>query len=109
MIARCGVRQRRGVGSFPKLMFLTSVLALLSCRPPAPPLTHDDEAANERRTIEGRLADWTRRTATGQIDSIADIFTTDACEADPQPITCHWATGDRRALAACGGDGSMDR
>ena len=67
-------------------------------RPADPAEGRDVDAAAARRAIERRLADWARWTAAGQIDSVADIFATDAWEADPnlapiagrQAIVDHW-------------------
>lgn len=86
------------------LLLLTTVLALSSCRALAPPSGREVDAESARRAIEQRIADWARWTAAGDIDSIADIFTEDAWEADPnQPpiagrvaIAAHWRRGMSR-------------
>jgi ketosteroid isomerase-like protein len=74
-----------------------------ACRP-ASPVQRAAGDAEARLAIEHRIAAWARWTEAGQIDSLADVFTKDAWEADPNrpPIAGRAAIVDewRRAMAA---------
>ena len=58
-------------------------LALLGCRPGGKPRPPAPSPQVIRHAIEARIAAWARWTAAGQLDSLADLFTADAWEADP--------------------------
>ena len=62
-----------------------------------------EEAGETRRVIEQRITAWARLTAAGHIDSVADMFATDAWEVDPnnRPVTGRAAivTQWRRSMA----------
>jgi ketosteroid isomerase-like protein len=96
--------QRRCLGLTDTLRLLTafSIFCAVACRP-ASPVQRPAGDAQARHAIEQRIAAWARWTAAGQIDSLADVFTTDAWEADPNrpPIAGRAAIVDqwRRATA----------
>jgi ketosteroid isomerase-like protein len=102
MIACSTPGRRRGMlRPFWLLMLVTLVSA--GCRTPDMQSGPEVDVEHARREIERRIADWARWTAEGRIDLIADVFATDAWEADPhmppiagrQAILEHW----RRAMA----------
>lgn len=74
------------------------MLYLVGCQTSAEPEMSGNHAAEVRRAIEQRISEWSRWIAAGQIDSIANAFTMDAWEADPneppvigrEAILEHW-------------------
>jgi ketosteroid isomerase-like protein len=98
-----GAMRAHSIRAF-QLLILAAVFCAAACRPGGSEQRPADDAAQVRRAIEQRVAAWARWTAAGQIDSLADVFTTDAWEADPNnppivgraAIVEHW----RRATAA---------
>jgi len=91
-------RVRRSAVRILRLLLATFVVHAAACRPSGSSPGVEIDAADARRAIEQRVADWARWTADGQIDSLADVFAADAWEADPnlppivgrEAIVEHW-------------------
>lgn len=103
MINRNHVRLPDGglihIGASLRTLFCAgAALLAVGCQTSAAPELSASRSNEVRREIEQRISDWSRWTSAGHIDSIANAFTLDAWEADPnlppvvgrEAILDHW-------------------